>query len=235
MRRVAADAPMTTPRRWAGALLLMTAASAAQATPITLVNEGFEAPWTGIGTVGSDGAVTFNYRPSGPNVGWTFQGGGGVAASYSLISAYEGQRFGLLQLGNPADPFGSTGASFVQSFSLASNATVDLSFALALRPGYQPGQRVAVAVDGNVVHTFAATSTSWTLQSLSLGPLAAGTHQLGFAGLANYATYGDTTAYLDAVHLNAAAPVPEPETYALMLGGLSLLGWQMRRRAGACS
>jgi hypothetical protein len=30
--------------------------------------------------------------------------------------------------------------------------------------------------------------------------------------------------------LNFAAPIPEPETYALMLGGLGIMGWMARRR-----
>ncbi|HEY9193836.1 MAG TPA: hypothetical protein VIO81_13280, partial [Methyloversatilis sp.] len=75
----------------------------ARAASPSLINDGFEAGWTSYGLVGSDGHVTFVYRPAGPNIGWTFQGGGGVAGSYDALTAYEGQRFGLLQLGNPAD------------------------------------------------------------------------------------------------------------------------------------
>jgi len=41
----------------------------------------------------------------------------------------------------------------------------------------------------------------------------------------------DSLAFIDNVHMGAAAPVPEPETYALMLGGLGLLGWMARRRS----
>jgi len=31
-------------------------------------------------------------------------------------------------------------------------------------------------------------------------------------------------------NMNFAAPIPEPETYALMLGGLGIMGWMARRR-----
>ena len=205
--------------------------SAQAATP-SLINDGFEAGWTSYGLVGSDGHVTFVYRPAGPDIGWTFLGGGGVAGNYDALTAYEGQRFGLLQLGNPADLFGASGASFTQSFSLDVASTVDLSFALALRPGYRAGQQVAVALDGQVVHTF-ATASGWHVQNLALGDLSAGTHVLGFAGTASYAVYGDTTAYIDAVHLNAtpvSPPVPEPDGWALMLAGLGVTGLIARRR-----
>jgi len=208
---------------------LSVAAGIAHAAPVALTNAGFEAGWTSLGASGSDGNVTFNYRPAGPDVGWSFSGNAGVAAGYSLLTAYEGSRFGLLQLGNSSAPFGAQGTYMTQSFTLDSNAVVDLGFALALRPAYQYGQRVAVALDGQIIDTFGAESTSWTLQSRSLGMLAAGTHTLGFAGTADYAVWGDTTAYIDAVQLNAA-PVPEPETYALMLAGLGLVGFATRRR-----
>lgn len=207
-------------------------ATAAQAAPVALANAGFESAWTSVGLVGSDGNVTFNYRPGGPDMGWSFHGGAGVAGSYAWLTAYDGSRFGLLQLGDPTDPFGANGTYFSQSFSLAADSNVDLGFALALRPGYNAGQKVAVAVDGNIVDTLAATSTTWTFKSLSLGSLSAGAHTLGFAGLADYASYGDTTAFIDAVRLNAA-PVPEAETYALMLAGLGLVGFATRRRVPA--
>jgi hypothetical protein len=216
-------------------LILCTGLAAglqAQAAPVSLINAGFEANWTAQNLVGSDGHATFYYVPTGPNVGWTFNrgayGGSGIGASYDAIAAYEGSRFGLLQLGNPADPFGTTGSFISQTFMLDAAANVDLSFAMALRPGYPSGQSIAVALDGQVLSTFAATS-GWSVKTLALGPLTSGAHVLGFAGTAAYASHGDTTAFLDAVQLNAV-PVPEPETYALMLAGLGLVGFAARRR-----
>lgn len=214
----------------------LVAGTQVQAAPVTLVNAGFEANWTSQLSAGSDGYVTFNYAPAGPNVGWAFNPGSGVAASYGALTAYQGSRFALLQLGNPADPFGASGNRISQSFILDAASDVDLSFAMALRPGYQPGQSVAVALDGQVLTSFTATP-GWSVKNLALGSLTAGSHVLSFAGTAAYATYGDTTAYLDAVQLNAvttpvsvASSVPEPESYVLLLAGLGLLGFSARRR-----
>jgi len=36
--------------------------------------------------------------------------------------------------------------------------------------------------------------------------------------------------FVSDVTYNAAAPIPEPETYAMLLCGVGLLGWQARRR-----
>jgi hypothetical protein len=58
----------------------------------------------------------------------------------------------------------------------------------------------------------------------------------GFAGF--YASYPDTIPDLRyhqlgtqlVVEYSTTAPIPEPETYAMLLAGLGFLGWQARRR-----
>jgi len=206
----------------------LLAGAQAHAGQVSLSNEGFEADWIAPTTGGTDYQVTFYYAPTGPEVASTFNGGAGVAAGYSLISAYQRSRFGFLQVGNPSDPFGNSGSWISQSFNLTSAADVALSFAMALRPGYQAGQSVAVALDGQILTFFTATP-GWSVKTLNLGVLASGTHTLGFAGMAAYNAYGDTTAYLDAVQLSAA-PVPEPETWVMLLAGLGLMGWGAARK-----
>lgn len=62
-------------------------------------------------------------------------------------------------------------------------------------------------------------------QTLSwMGNLAAGTYSVNITGTTGLsgATYGATV---------SALPVPEPETYAMMVGGLALLGAIARRKA----
>lgn len=212
----------------------MISATSAQAVPIALTNAYFEAHWDTVGLTASDGLATFYYGPSGPGMGWDFPyiaggGGAGIAPGYALLSAYEGNQFGFLQLGNPDDPFGLSGSHFSQFFTLGADAPVTVSFAVALRPDYSSGQQIAVAVDGQIAGVVAATDTAWTVQSVSLGSLSAGNHTLAFAGTADYATFGDTTAFIDAVQLNAA-PVPEPKTWSLLLAGLGLVGFAARSR-----
>jgi PEP-CTERM motif len=196
-------------------------AAQAQAMPTLLTNGSFEAPWTSDAGSGTDGSVTFIYQPQGADVGWTFGASTGVAQEYSLLSAFDGDYFALLQTATQ---------DLSQTFTLGTDSTVTLDFALALRTGptqYVPGQQVSVSIDGQQVSLTPATSTNWETYSLNLGTLSAGQHTLSFRGTEG--NIGDTTAYLDAVSLSAA-PVPEPLSAMLALAGLGVLGMLARKR-----
>jgi hypothetical protein len=60
----------------------------------------------------------------------------------------------------------------------------------------------------------------------------------GLPGLSVNPGFEDLTA-MDVVGWDLATPIPEPQTYALMLLGLGLVGWATRRqrlnRAAACA
>jgi hypothetical protein len=196
--------------------ILFSGFSTAQATPISLVNADFETSWTGGSTVGGG----YAYNPtSDQNLGWTFLGGSGVSQSNTAWNgvAESGNQFAFLQ---------GTNTSISQSFNLVSASDVTVNFFMALRPGYSIGQGVAVGVDGNSMESFAATNTSWTQQTVDLGQFSAGSHLLSFSS--TYAGGADTTAFIDNVKLTSA--VPEAGEWAMMLLGLPLLGWVVRRK-----
>ena len=201
--------------------ILSLASAMAHAAPVALADGGFESIGTPAAT-GSDGQVTFQYRPSG--TAWSYAGYAGVANSYSRLSAYEGNQFALLQM--------NTG-SISQFFTLDQGGQVDLSFAIALRTGfaqYVAGQSVSVAVDGQELQRVVAGSTAWKLGTYDLGWLNAGKHNLTFSGVGVVGANGaqlDTTAFIDAVSLNQN--LPEPASLALVaVAGVGL--GQARRR-----
>jgi hypothetical protein len=56
--------------------------------------------------------------------------------------------------------------------------------------------------------------------------------------IAGFAVQPDNPNYilnLDNMVLTTTAPVPEPASYAMLAGGLALLGWRARRRAGSAA
>lgn len=196
-------------------LVLAFAAVNAQAAAVTLINDGFEAGWDATTLVGSDGNYTFNYEPVGPNVGWTFGAGTGVATS-SFLPAQEGSQYAFLQ---------TTTGLLSQTFNVSQAGNADLSFLYGLRPNYAAGQGLEVYVNGGLVTTL-STQIGWNNGNLSLGFLSAGSHSIAFKGTGN-GVGGDTTVFLDKVAINVSA-VPEP-TSALMLS-LGLGGLLLARR-----
>lgn len=66
-----------------------------------------------------------------------------------------------------------------------------------------------------------ANNTGWNLNSISF--VAAGNGVLSFKGL----TSSDNTAFIDNISVTA---VPEPATYSILLAGIGLMGFMIRRR-----
>jgi len=135
--------------------------------------------------------------------------------------------------GNPNTPDGNVligiqGTSFIQQTLNLAPGTYKLSWMDAGRGNYGgPTETYQVSVGGNVMSVESVNyGAGWTAKSLTFS--ATGATTLSFAGQTNY----DATAFIDKVEVNA---VPEPQTYAMLLGGLGLVGWAARRRARAAA
>ena len=86
-----------------------------------------------------------------------------------------------------------------------------------------------VLVDGgSLTRTFAPTA--FEARSFTLTGLAAGTHTLTLGMHTTNASSGRFNASFDDVRISTTAPIPEPGTWALMLGGLGLVAAVGRRR-----
>lgn len=127
--------------------------------------------------------------------------------------------------GRYVDLDGSTNdaGGFDKQLALAASTTYTLSFDLA---GSQRGDSNSV----NVI--FGTTAQTYTLGSAD--PFATYTLSFTTNAAANYQIFFENSggdnfgALLD--NVSVAAAVPEPETYALMLAGLSLIGFAARRK-----
>lgn len=190
------------------AATLASASAFADPTLPTLQNTSFE------NTTVGNGYAYGNVAP-----GWSITGGGAVSSNGTAWhgTTTSGTHFAVLQ----------NISKIAQTFTSGIQADYTFSFDLALRPSYNPGQAVAVKLDGLLLGTFSPTTT-WSNQSVSALNIAAGSHTLEFAGT-NPLNKADTSAFLDNVRMTVT-PVPEPETYAMLLAGLGLMGGIARRK-----
>ena len=128
--------------------------------------------------------------------------------------------------GKIVDLDGSSGDAgvFTKMLALTAGSSYTASFALA---GSQRGTTETVAVNfGSASANFTlASSDAFAVRSLNFTPSASGNFALSFANAG-----GDNVGILlDNVSVDVAA-IPEPETYALMLAGLVVVGGLVQRR-----
>jgi len=86
--------------------------------------------------------------------------------------------------------------------------------------------------DGNVAVTFTGTKLDHSTVTQTFTVNDGAPQTFTFAGFTNLAsvTWSDNAMYHQFDNVNVAA-VPEPETYAMLLAGLGLIGFMARRRA----
>ncbi|WP_088282185.1 PEPxxWA-CTERM sorting domain-containing protein [Ideonella sp. A 288] len=147
---------------------------------------------------------------------------------YSADADFDGMFF----VANGADVYLSTNTPqesiTFYDFTGGVQAVGGLFFATDFNGVVVPGVSVsfsATDVDGSVTHTLASSHAGSFIGFVSDGPLFTLQALAAPAGLANtFTTVNNLT-------LGVAAPVPEPGQWALMLGGLALIGGALRRRA----
>lgn len=106
------------------------------------------------------------------------------------------------------------------------NQAYSLTFALQDRPGVAAeSQGIQVLWDGKIVGTYGAGYSAWTTEKLTVVGRGFGLDLLTFRAIGTSDSLGT---FLDSVSLVSA--VPEPETCAMLLAGLGLMGFVARRR-----
>jgi hypothetical protein len=96
------------------------------------------------------------------------------------------------------------------------------------------GEELGYTLTGEELGAAAATFSNGQLNGVEAVAMNVATRAFSFVGGsfgAPYVFYIDSEGTdLGAANLSFTAAVPEPQTYALMLGGLGLIGWMARRR-----
>lgn len=194
------------------------ATPAAQAATNLIQNGGFDG--SGVGTDSFAYANSF-HAALGTVPNWIFADGTGIANNSSAWGGAAASQ--VVAFVQSYDGFTSNSPTISQTFSSSSSAFA-VSFDAAQRASYGGIESLNVTLDGL---TAAFTPVGGTLATYSyvFTGLTGGSHTLTFHGV--NPTQNDSSLFLDNVNV---AAVPEPESYAMLLAGLGLIGSIVRRR-----
>jgi len=203
----------------ASLVALLLSAGLAQASTELISNGGFET--NNLSSFGNG----YAYAGQVTADAWSFLGGAGVSLNNTAWG-------GSTPAPSTAFAFLQNTASISQTFTTTASSNFTVAFDLAERTNYgSTGQAIGVSLDGKALSQFNVSAASgWAAESFGALNIGAGVHTLTFTGL-NPNNESDTTGFIDNVSV-MAAPVPEPETYGMLLAGLGLLGFVYRRKTG---
>lgn len=210
---------MTISKKWLAGLAFAALAPLANASSNLIVNGSFES------STFNGSFTTFGAGSTGLT-GWTIDFG-----SVDLINHYWQPSQGNYSL----DLSGNDDGVISQSFATVIGQKYVVSFDMAGNPddkGTDFTKYLQVGLSQEPLYTFDTTTTSrnqmgWVTKSFVFQAVSTQT-RLHFAG-------GQESAYGVALDNISVTAVPEPETYAMLLAGLGLIGAAVHRRRKAAS
>jgi choice-of-anchor C domain-containing protein len=203
-------------------------AAAGSASAVTLVNGSFE--------LGTDPGAGFTSEAAGSSAitGWTV-GGFGVDYIGGYWMASDGVR--------SIDLSGTSSGSLSQTFATTVGTDYTVTFDLSGNPDGGTGTKLALTtISGSLpqLSTYTVTAANsranmnWQTYSYTFTAFAAQS-TLTFASF-EYSPYGPALDNVSVLETDGSgATVPEPATWALMIGGFGLVGATARRRRQAAN